>query len=198
MINYSTVADQKMLNSGSLVVKLNFIHTGCFRVCSGGGVGGEENFRCLKLWSFTSQTFGLRGIFARSSYFIQVYFLSVLLSFLYFFLFTLFWLFYCFCCCCCCCFISYFFLFAANFSVFLLISALEQRGGGFFGLRGEGRGGGRDIRLITSHTERTKFFIARKKAASFRDTLVRRKSLGSWDLSFQNFFTKGRFQVIPQ
>ena len=40
MINYSTVADQKMLNSGSLVVKLNFIHTGCFRVCSGGGVGG--------------------------------------------------------------------------------------------------------------------------------------------------------------
>ena len=103
-----------------------------------------------------------------------------------------------FCCCCCCCFISYFFLFAANFSVFLLISALEQRGGGdFFGLRGEGRGG-RDIRLTTSHTERRKFFIARKKAASFRDTLVRRKSLGSWDLSFQNFFTKGRFQVIPQ
>ena len=126
MINYSTVADQKMLNSASLVVKLNFFHIGCFRVCSGGGV--EENFPCFKLWSFTSQTFGLRGISARSSYFIQVYFLSVLLSFLYFFLFTLFWLFYCFCCC----FISYFFLFGANFSVFLLISALEQRGGGDF------------------------------------------------------------------
>ena len=40
MINFSTVADQKMLNSASLVVKLNFIHIGCFRVCSGGGVGG--------------------------------------------------------------------------------------------------------------------------------------------------------------
>ena len=46
MINYSTVADQKMLNSASLVVKLNFIHIGCFRVCSGGGARGwgEENF----------------------------------------------------------------------------------------------------------------------------------------------------------
>lgn len=42
-------------------------------------------------------------------------------------------------------------------------------GGDFFGLRGEGRGG-RDIRLTMSHTERRKFFIARKKAASFRDT----------------------------
>ena len=50
-MNYSTVADQKMLNSASLVVKLNFIHIGCFRVCSGGGVRGwvEENFPCLKL-----------------------------------------------------------------------------------------------------------------------------------------------------
>ena len=104
-----------------------------------------------------------------------------------------------FCCCCCCCFISYFFLFAANFSVFLLISALEQRGGGIFlGWGAREWGGGRDIRLTTAHTERTKFFIARKKAASFRDTLVRRKSLGSWDLSFKNFFTKGRFQVILQ
>lgn len=105
------------------------------------------------------------------------------------------WPFYCFCCCCCCCFISYFFLFTANFSVFLLISALEQRGG-FFWVEGRGKRG--EIRLITSHTERTKFFIARKKAASFRDTLVLQKTLGSWDLSFQNFFTKGRFQVIPQ
>ena len=57
-------------------------------------------------------------------------------------------------------------------------------GGDFFGLRqetmiphsllvegrGKGGGGGRNIRLTTSHTERTKFFIARKKAASFRDT----------------------------
>ena len=47
--------------------------------------------------------------------------------------------------------------------------------GGFFGLRGEGG----EIRLIKSHTERTKFFIGRKKAASSRDTLVLRKSLGS-------------------
>ena len=46
MINYSTVADKKMLNSASLVVKLNFIHIGCFRACSGGGARGwgEENF----------------------------------------------------------------------------------------------------------------------------------------------------------
>ena len=104
-------------------------------------------------------------------------FLSVLLFSLYFFLFTstfllllLLLLFHCF--------ISYFFLFAANFSVFLLISALEQRGGGFFWVEGRGKGGG-EIRLITSHTERTKFFIARKKAASFRDTLVLQKTLGS-------------------
>ena len=47
--------------------------------------------------------------------------------------------------------------------------------GGFFGLRGEGG----EIRLIKSHTERTKFFIGREKAASSRDTLVLRKSLGS-------------------
>lgn len=98
---------------------------------------GEENFPCLKL---TSQTFGLRGISARSSYFIQVYFLSVLLFSLYFFLFTLTFLlllllllFHCF--------ISYFFLFAANFNVFLLISALEQRGG-FFWVEGRGKGVG--------------------------------------------------------
>ena len=66
-------------------------------------------------------------------------------------------------------------------------------GGGIFGGWGAREGGGGGIRLITSHTERTKFFIAWKKAASFRDTLVRRKSLGWWDLSFQNFFTKGMF-----
>lgn len=74
-----------------------------------------------------------------------------------------------------------FLAFCCQFSVFLLISVLEQRGGGggvvggFFGLRGEGG----EIRLIKSHTERTKFFIGRKKAASSRDTLVLRKSLGS-------------------
>ena len=62
--------------------------------------------------------------------------------------------------------------------IFANFSPGAEGGGDFFGLRGEGRGG-RDIRLTTSHTERRKFFIARKKAASFRDTLVRRKSLGS-------------------
>lgn len=159
------------------------------------GRWGEENFPCLKLWSFTSQTFGLRGISARSSYFIQVYFLSVLLFFLYFFLFTLtfllllllllllfHFLFLPFCC--------QFQRIFANFSP-------GAEGGIFLGW-GAREGGGGEIRLITSHTERTKFFIARKKAASFRDTLVLQKTLGSWDLSFQNFFTKGRFQVIPQ
>ena len=81
----------------------------------------------------------------------------------------------------------------ANFS-----PGAEGGGGIFLGWGAREGGGGRDIRLTTSHTERTKFFIARKKAASFRDTWVRRKSLGSWDLSFKNFFTKGRFQVILQ
>ena len=50
MINNSTVADQKMSNSASLVVKLSFIHIGCFSVCwgkgGGGGGGGEENLPC--------------------------------------------------------------------------------------------------------------------------------------------------------
>ena len=62
--------------------------------------------------------------------------------------------------------------------IFANFSPGAEGGGDFFGLRGEERGGG-EIRLITSHTERTKFFIARKKAASFRDTLVLQKTLGS-------------------
>ena len=160
----------------------------------GGGWGGGGEFPLPQTLIFYFSNFRVTRHFCpiillHSSLFP----VSFALLFIIFPLHFILWPFYCFCCCCCCCcFISYFFLFAANFSVFLLISALEQRGGGFLGVEGRGKGGG-GIRLITSHTERTKFFIAWKKAASFRDTLVRRKSLGWWDLSFQNFFTKGMF-----
>ena len=148
MINYSTVADQKMLNSASLVVKLNFFHIGCFRVCSGGGVrgvgGGEFPLPQALIFYFSN--------FRVTRHFCPIILLhwslfpvSFALLFILFPLHFILWPFYCFCCCCCCCFISYFFLFAANFSVFLLISALEQRGGGIFlgwGAREGGRWGG--------------------------------------------------------
>ena len=188
------------LNSASLVVKFNCIHIGCFSVCWGGGRGVEEGeFPLPQALIFYFSNFLVTRHFCPITLLHSSLF-PVSFAFLYilFPLHVSFWSFCCFCCCCCYCFISCFLLpiqrIFANFS-----PGAEGGGGGgvlggFFGLRGEGG----EIRLIKSHTERTKFFIGRKKAASSRDTLVLRKSLGSWDFSFQNFFTKGRFQVIPQ
>ena len=170
MINYSTVADQKMLNSGSLVVKLNFIHTGCFRVCSGGGVGGGGEFPLPQALIFYFSNFRVTRHFCpiillHSSLFpvsfallfilFPLHFILTFLLLLLLFLLLFHFLFLPFCC--------QFQRIFANFST-------GAEGGGIFWVEGRGKGGGRDIRLITSHTERTKFFIARKKAASFRDT----------------------------
>ena len=147
MINYSTVADQKMLNSGSLVVKLNFIHTGCFRVCSGGGVGGGgggggefplpqalifyfSNFPVTRPFcpiillhsSLFPVSFALLFILFPLHFILTFLLLLLLLLLLFHFLFLPF----------CCQFQRIF----ANFS------PGAEGGGGFFGLRGEGRGGG--------------------------------------------------------
>ena len=130
------------LNSASLVVKFNCIHIGCFSVCWGGGRGGggvEEGEFPLP----QALIFYFSGISARSPYFIQVYFLSVLLFYKYFFLFTLaFDLFVAFVVVVV---IVSFLAFCCQFRVFLLISVQEQRVGGGRSSRRifwvEGRGG---------------------------------------------------------
>lgn len=96
-------------------------------MCVGAGEGGggvEEGEFPLP----QALIFYFSGISARSPYFIQVYFLSVLLFYKYFFLFTLaFDLFVAFVVVVV---IVSFLAFCCQFRVFLLISVQEQRVGG--------------------------------------------------------------------
>ena len=117
MINNSTVADQKMSNSASLVVKLNFIHIGCFSVCwgkGGEGVGGGEIALPQALIFYFSNFLVTRHFCPIALLHSSLFPVSFALLFILFPLRFIFCPFYCFCCCCRC-FISYFLLFAANF-----------------------------------------------------------------------------------